>query len=147
MKEGLNLQEISWCETYLRTLSIKQACTESGIRIKEASIMLDKPIVKQYIMVRSDQHRKALEREKEEELSRDKIAKVLENLILDPLTPVDARLRAISQLNSMKEFDKKENIKPEDEQEEVKPKLSGEEAEALLKKMRQDAEKAKNTNK
>ena len=147
MKEGLNLQEISWCETYLRTLSIKQACSESGIRIKEASIMLEKPIVKQYIMFRSDQHRQALQREKEEELTRDKISKVLENLILDPLTPVDARLRAISQLNSMKEFDKKENVKPEEDQEEVKPKLSGEEAEALLKKMRQDAENSKKAKK
>jgi hypothetical protein len=137
MKEGLNLQEISWCETYLRTLSIKQACSESGLKLKDAQEMLNKEVVIKYIITRSDQYRNALEREKSEELTRDKISKVLETIILDPLASLDNRLRAIGQLNSIKEFDRKEGIKPSDEEEEAKPKISAEEAEILLKKIRE----------
>lgn len=137
MKEGLNLQEISWCETYLRTLSIKQACTESGLRKEEASKMLQKESVNRYIMMRSNQHREASERERQEELSREKIAGVLESMILDPLGNSEVKLRAISQLNSMREFDAKNNIVPDDEKKTtVEPVLTAEEAELLLKAMK-----------
>lgn len=144
MKEGLNLQEISWCETYLRTLSIKQACTESGLKVNEANQMLLKESVVSYIMMRSDQYRQALKIEKEQELDRDKISKVLTNMILDPLTNPELKLRAISQLNGMKEFDKKENIESEDEnQKVVEPKLNADEAEDLLKIIREKNRKKK----
>ena len=127
MKEGLNLQEISWCETYLRTLSIKQACSESGLRINGAKEMLTKGVVTEYIINRSDQYRQALEKDKEGELTREKISNVLETIILDPLSTVDNRLRAIGQLNSIKEFDTKEGKKTGEIENEVKPKISAEE--------------------
>lgn len=137
MKEGLNLQEISWCVTYLRTLSIKQACAESGIKINEASEMLNKPEVIKYIINLSQQYKEASEREREEELTREKISKVLEDLILSATSPPEIRMRAIAQLNSMKEFDKRENIKSEaGVQDEQQPVLDADEAEALLAEMR-----------
>ena len=137
LKEGLNLQEISWCETYLRTLSIKQSCTESGLRIREASEMLQKPVVIEYIMNRSDQYRKALEIEKQEKLTRDELAKVLQGIILNPLAKEEVKLQAITRLNAMMEFDKANNVVPEDEQEEAVPlKMSAEEAEKMLAQMR-----------
>lgn len=137
MKEGLDLQEISWCETYLKTLSIKQACSESGLRIDQAHEMLKKESVKTYIMQRSDQYRQALESDKKKELTRDNISNVLETIISDPLTPVEMRLRAITQLNSMKEFDKRNDIKDAEEgREEVEIEISAEEAEKLLAELR-----------
>ena len=138
MKEGLNLQEISWCETYLRTLSIKQACSESGLRIREASEMLERPVVVQYIMNRSDQYRQALEIEKQEKLTRDQIAKVLQGIIMNPLTKEEVKLQAIGKLNAMMEFDKTNKISPEDEgsEESANMKMSAEEAEKLLNQMR-----------
>lgn len=138
MKEGLNLQEISWCETYLRTLSIKQACTESGLRIREANEMLERPVVIQYIMNRSDQYRQALEIEKQEKLTRDQIKSVLQSIILNPLTKEENKLQAISKLNAMMEFDKTNKISPEEEgsEESANIKMSAEEAEKLLSQMR-----------
>lgn len=135
MKDGLNLQEISWCETYLRTLSIKKACSESGLRINEAQEMLRKESVINYIMMRSDQYRASLEREKEEELTRESLAKVLEGIILDPLANVEVKLRAIGQLNTMRQYDTDKNIVPEGE-ETKELTMSAEEAEALLQAMR-----------
>ena len=142
LKEGLNLQEISWCETYLRTLSIKQACTESGLRIREASEMLQKPAVIEYIMNRSDQYRQALEIEKQDKLTRDELAKVLQGIILSPIAKEEVKLQAITRLNAMMEFDKANNITPEDEQEEAAQiKISAEEAEKMLAQMRLNSKK------
>lgn len=137
MKEGLNLQEISWCETYLRTLSISQACKESGLKLKEAQEITQKTSVIQYIMIRSDQYRKSLEKDREEELNREKIAKILSDMILNPMTKDEIRLSALSKLNEMRQFDKTNEIKGQGSDEESsKIKITAEEADKILEEIR-----------
>ena len=132
ISEGLNLQEVSWCETYLRTASIRQACKEALIDLTTAKKMTQKPIVQAYIMAKASMYKK----DGENALSRSDLKKMLNNLASDPTTPPDLRLNAISKLNSMLEFDAehKEEIIDE-ETEEIK--LTAEEADEMLKRMRE----------
>ena len=131
LNEGLDLQEISWCETYLRTASIRQACKEALLDMHSAKDMLKKPVVQRYIMDKCMMYKN----QDDGKLSRDDLKKILNSIAQDPTTSPELRLNAVSKLNQMLEFDtehKQEMI--EDNVEEIK--ITAEEAEAMLKMMR-----------
>ena len=128
---GLSLQEISWCETYLRTASIRQACKEALLDLSTAKKMLDKPIVQAYIMSKASMYKA----EGENNLTRSDLKKILNNIASDPTTPPDLRLNAVAKLNSMLEFDAEHREQVIDEDtEEIK--ITAQEAEEMLKMMR-----------
>lgn len=131
ISEGLNLQEVSWCETYLRTASIRQACKEALLDVSSAKKMLEKPIVQAYIMQKTIMYKNA----NDNKLNREDLKKILNNIAQDPTTSPDLRINAVSKLNSMMEFDamNKEMI-IDDEVDEIK--VTAEEAEQMLKMMR-----------
>ena len=135
INEGLDLQEISWCETYLRTASIRQACKEALLDLRSAKKMLDKPIVQQYIIAKSAVYRGV----NDSTLTRADLKKILNNIASDATTPPELRINAVSKLNAMLEFDtehKEEII--DDEVEEIK--LTADEADAILRKIRNKEE-------
>lgn len=128
---GLSLQEISWCETYLRTASIRQACKEALLDLSTAKKMLDKPIVQAYIMSKASMYKA----EGENNLTRGDLKKILNNIASDPTTPPDLRLNAVAKLNSMLEFDTEHREQViDDDVEEIK--ITAQEAEEMLKMMR-----------
>lgn len=131
INEGLNLQEISWCETYLRTASIRQACKEALIDLSSAKKMLDKPIVQAYILSKATMYKGS----EDNTLTRSDLKKILNNIASDATTPPELRLNAISKLNFMLEFDSEHKDQIiDDNQEEIK--LTADEAEEMLRKMR-----------
>lgn len=135
ISEGLDLQEISWCETYLRTASIRQACKEALLDLRNAKKMLEKPIVQQYIIAKSAVYRGV----NNSTLTRADLKKILNSIASDATTPPELRINAVSKLNSMLEFDadhKEEII--DDEVEEIK--LTADEADAILRKIRNKEE-------
>lgn len=136
INEGLDLQEISWCETFLRTASIRQACKEALLSLSDAMDMLKKPIIQKYILAKSVMYKDM----GSGELSRSDLKKILNNIAQDATTPPELRISAVSKLNAMLEFDaehKDEAIT--DEVEEIK--VTAEEAEELLRKIRNKEEK------
>ena len=134
MTEGLSLQEISWCETFLRTASIRQACKEALMDLHSAMDMLDKPLIKQYILEKSLTYKN----KEDGGLDRGDLKKILNAIAQDPTTSPTLRLEAVSKLNSMLEFDlnNKESIIDAEEPEEIK--LTAEEADEMLRKIRKE---------
>ena len=130
VNEGLDLQEISWCETYLRTASIRQACKEALLDVDSAKRMLNKPVVQSYIMNKSLAYKNL----KDESLSREDLKKILNNIAQDPTTNPELRLNAVSKLNAMLEFDASHKDELLEVEEEDDIKLTVEEAEHLLNK-------------
>ena len=135
INEGLDLQEISWCETYLRTASVRQACKEALLDLRSAKKMLEKPIVQQYIIAKSAVYRGV----NDSTLTRDDLKKILNSIASDATTTPELRINAVSKLNAMLEFDAehKEEIL-EDDVEEIK--LTADEADAILRKIRNKEE-------
>ena len=129
---GLDLQEVSWCETFLKTASIRQACKESLLDVSSAKRMLSKPTVQAYIMAKAEAYKGI---DDNGNLSRDDLKKILNTIAKDPTTEPELRLRAVTNLNSMLEFDTahKDDLLNAEEEEEIK--LTAEEAEYLLGKM------------
>ena len=132
INEGLDLQEISWCETYLRTASIRQACKESLMDLSSAKDMLRKPAVQAYIISKSLAYKGI----NEGNLNRADLRKILNNIAQDPTTPPELRISAVSKLNAMQEFDLEHKAEMETEEtDEIK--ITSEEAEKMLKMMRE----------
>lgn len=135
LKEGLDFQEISWCETFLRTASVRQACKEALLDLSRVRDMLEKPIVQQYIIAKSALYKNV----DNNTLTRADLKKILNSIASDATTPPELRINAVSKLNSMLEFDaehKEEII--DDETEEIK--LTADEAEEMLRKIRSKEE-------
>lgn len=135
MSEGLDLQEISWCETFLRTASIRQACKEALLDIHSAKDMLDKPIVQSYILQKTIMYKNA----NDNKLTREDLKKILNSIAQDPTTSPELRISAVSKLNAMLEFDSVNNESViNEESEEIK--LTAEEADEILRKIRNKEE-------
>ncbi len=135
LSEGLDLQEISWCETFLRTASIRQACKEALLDVGSAKKMLEKPIVQAYIMQKTIMYKNA----NDAKLNREDLKKILNNIAQDPTTSPDLRINAVSKLNSMMEFDAmNKEVVIDEEVDEIK--LTAEEADAILRKIRNKEE-------
>ncbi len=132
INEGLDLQEISWCETFLRTASIRQACKEALMDYTTAKDMMSKPSVQVYLMAKAEAYKGV----NDNTLTRNDLKKILNTIAQDPTTSPDLRINAVSKLTSMLEFDieHKEAVESE-ESEEIK--ITSEEAEKLLKMMRE----------
>lgn len=135
--EGLSFQEISWCETYLKTASVRQACTESAMTLGEAKRMLEKPNVKVYLYNKAQSYRADLENQS---TSREDLKEVLKRIASDPTTKVAERIQAISKLNDMFQFETVNrniiNEASEDIEDVENISISSDEAEELLKAMR-----------
>ena len=135
--EGLSFQEISWCETYLKTASVRQACTESAMTLGEAKRMLEKPNVKVYLYNKAQSYRADLENQS---TSREDLKEVLKRIASDPTTKVAERIQAISKLNDMFQFETVNrniiNESSEDIEDVENISISSDEAEELLKAMR-----------
>lgn len=135
--EGLSFQEISWCETYLKTASVRQACTESAMTLGEAKRMLEKPNVKVYLYNKAQSYRTDLENQS---TSREDLKEVLKRIASDPTTKVAERIQAISKLNDMFQFETVNrniiNESSEDIEDVENISISSDEAEELLKAMR-----------
>ena len=137
INEGLDLQEISWCETFLKTASIRQACKESLLDVSHAKEMLNRPIVGQYLITKAEAYKNA----NKDSLSREDLKRILNNIAQDPTTNPELRLNAISKLNSMLEFDTEHMNEFVDEAETEDIKLTAEEADAMLKQIRNNKSK------
>lgn len=133
INEGLDLQEISWCETYLRTASVRQACKESLLDLRNAKKMLEKPLVQAYITAKASNYRGVTDNS----LTREDLKKILNNIASDATTSPELRINAVSKLSAMLEFDAthKESV-IEEEAEDIK--LTAEEADEMLKRIRKE---------
>lgn len=138
LSEGMSFQEISWCETFLRTASVRQACKEALLDLRSSREMLQKPIVKRYIISKSQMYKND-----DSLLTREDIKKVLNNIAQDPTTPPDLRVKTIIKLNDMMEFDTehKEELVSTDDGNLEEIKITSDEAEELLRKIREDKTK------
>lgn len=134
---GLNLQEISWCETFLRTASIRQACKEALIDLDTAGQMTSKPEVQRYILSKTLAYKN-----ESAKLDRTDLKKILNVIAQDPTTNPDLRIRAVSKLDEMLSWDlehKGELLENSEEVEDIK--LTAEEADEMLRQMRNKEEK------
>jgi tRNA C32,U32 (ribose-2'-O)-methylase TrmJ len=135
---GLSFQEISWCETYLKTASVKQACTESAMSLSEANKMLCKEVVKNYLYNKAQKYKVDLETQT---TTREDLKNILKRIASDPTTKTIERIQAISKLNDMFQFETiNRDIINNNEEDTIDTleniKISSDEAEKLLKEMR-----------
>lgn len=136
--EGLSFQEISWCETYLKTASVRQACSESAMTLGEAKRMLEKQNVRNYLFNKAQSYKVDLENQN---TTREDLKDILKRIASDPTTKASERIQAISKLNDMFQFEtinrdviNASETEPEENTENIS--ISSDEAEELLKVMR-----------
>ena len=135
---GLSFQEISWCETYLKSASVRQACSESAMTLGEAKRMLEKEVVRNYLYIKAQEYRVELETQT---TSREDLKNILKKIASDPTTKPSEKIQAISKLNDMFQFETiNRDIINNNEEDTIDTldniKISSDEAEKLLKEMR-----------
>lgn len=135
---GLSFQEISWCETYLKTASVRQACSEAAMSLSEAKKMLCREVVKNYLYNKAQEYKIDLETQT---TTREDLKNILKKIAADPTTKTAERIQAISKLNDMFQFETiNRDIINNNEEDTIDTleniKISSDEAEKLLKEMR-----------